>query len=574
MAAGERKELERVVTVLNSEFSAEFVDKEQELLQIERNIQNIKLELDIICRLSIEVKERTSFLHDGEEEVLLSNNNNFESASVECCDSPLAISGRHEVQDFHADNGLEAVDDHFVTKMHSEYHGNLISKTIIVGNTSKYLLNQSDSDGATHKWMVYVRGLPDDDISKYVKSVWFLLDPSYRPNDCIHVSVPPFQLVRRGWGEFPVRIQIIFHNWLNKPVDVIHRLTLDRTKTGQQMRGLETVVNLPLYFEDTEVSSQEGSTGYLSDLSNDKIPKSFLSHGRMMFLVKHDHPYSKIFYSGDQNSSVISSMHSFSDSPVLENYLKDLVNLVPLIGTPTEHQSFTASTLEEYSLWSRVKQNSCEWMRAVALKGLVHSRLLLPSHVNILSTREVVYWCRREGYTPFSMPVMYCKRCGKKTHDSGFLCCDLLDLNAVNSVSNLLPFFRNIQLPSSYNSTAMVNPCSSLPNLSKAEVLLQHDLSSYNMVQYSEDSMAIKGVLEKVGLDFKFPTDISLGSICYSMLYKAVQCFLRHLIHQALTDVKKSHQFNTCSILPIHVYQSLKGNAIFHFLLNQHQGVE
>lgn len=52
----------------------------------------------------------------------------------------------------------------------------------------------------------------------------------------------PFHLSRRGWGEFPVRVQIFFHCSLNKPVDIIHNLKLDRTYTGRQTLGIINTV--------------------------------------------------------------------------------------------------------------------------------------------------------------------------------------------------------------------------------------------------------------------------------------------------------------------------------------------
>ena len=37
-------------------------------------------------------------------------------------------------------------------------------------------------------------------------------------------SEPPFHLSRRGWGEFPVRVQIHFKDPRNKKIDIIHNL--------------------------------------------------------------------------------------------------------------------------------------------------------------------------------------------------------------------------------------------------------------------------------------------------------------------------------------------------------------
>uniref|UniRef100_A0A8D2ZGV7 YEATS domain-containing protein 2 n=1 Tax=Scophthalmus maximus TaxID=52904 RepID=A0A8D2ZGV7_SCOMX len=100
-------------------------------------------------------------------------------------------------------------------------------KTIVVGNVSKYIPpdKREENDQSTHKWMVYVRGSRrEPSIDHFVKKVWFFLHPSYKPNDLVEVSEPHFHLTRRGWGEFPVRIQIHFKDPRNKRIDIIHQL--------------------------------------------------------------------------------------------------------------------------------------------------------------------------------------------------------------------------------------------------------------------------------------------------------------------------------------------------------------
>ncbi|KAL3836439.1 hypothetical protein ACJMK2_021871, partial [Sinanodonta woodiana] len=124
-----------------------------------------------------------------------------------------------------------------------------VKKRIVVGNISRYIPvdKRDENDQATHKWMVYVRGSKEEPrIDHYVKKVWFFLHPSYRPNDLVEVSQSPFHLTRRGWGEFPVRVQLHFHDGRNKRVDIIHHLKLDRTYTGLQSLGAETVVDIEL----------------------------------------------------------------------------------------------------------------------------------------------------------------------------------------------------------------------------------------------------------------------------------------------------------------------------------------
>lgn len=39
-------------------------------------------------------------------------------------------------------------------------------------------------------------------------------------------SQAPYHLTRRGWGEFPVRVQLHFRNGVTKSVDIIHKLTV------------------------------------------------------------------------------------------------------------------------------------------------------------------------------------------------------------------------------------------------------------------------------------------------------------------------------------------------------------
>ena len=123
-------------------------------------------------------------------------------------------------------------------------------RTVIVGNTSQYLLKRFDRslhDRVTHKWMTYVRSTTNQPaLDSYVKSVTFFLHPTYAPNDIVTISKPPYQITRFGWGEFPVRVQLQFIDPLNKPVDILHPLKLDQTHSGEQMLGAETSANIQL----------------------------------------------------------------------------------------------------------------------------------------------------------------------------------------------------------------------------------------------------------------------------------------------------------------------------------------
>ncbi|KAH0623863.1 hypothetical protein JD844_007034 [Phrynosoma platyrhinos] len=130
---------------------------------------------------------------------------------------------------------------------------------------------REENDQSTHKWMVYVRGSRrEPSIDHFVKKVWFFLHPSYKPNDLVEVREPPFHLTRRGWGEFPVRVQIHFKDSRNKRIDIIHHLKLDRTYTGLQTLGAETVVDVELHRHSLreEYLFSHSSDSDLSDASN------------------------------------------------------------------------------------------------------------------------------------------------------------------------------------------------------------------------------------------------------------------------------------------------------------------
>lgn len=130
---------------------------------------------------------------------------------------------------------------------------------VAVGNTSMYIGDTGDASsssasatasaaaagGVTHKWLVYVQSKTARPVEDMVHKVRFFLHPSYKPNDVVDVSAAPFQIARRGWGEFPVRVQLFFHAHVQqKPLQIFHQLVLDQKRTGLQTMGAETVVEM------------------------------------------------------------------------------------------------------------------------------------------------------------------------------------------------------------------------------------------------------------------------------------------------------------------------------------------
>ena len=134
---------------------------------------------------------------------------------------------------------------------------------LIIGNVSKWIAPDQRDDASSHKWMMYVRGDKEQpDISHLVEKVRFELHPSYQPHHIIEITESPFQLTRRGWGEFGVRVSFSWRNHRDKMVSMVHNLKLDKTHTGMQTLGAETVVDVWLH----RLEEAEDHTRHVSEL--------------------------------------------------------------------------------------------------------------------------------------------------------------------------------------------------------------------------------------------------------------------------------------------------------------------
>ena len=337
-------------------------------------------------------------------------------------------------------------------------------KRIIVGNTSQYLNPSARStiDGSTHKWMVYVRGPSEEsNIASFVKAVRFFLHPSYHPNDIIRISKPPFHLTRYGWGEFPVRVQLEFTDKCNKHVDIIHNLVLDRTHTGHQTLGSETVVDLDLITADSLMLAEGTDLSSAKALNNNTIhpirslnnlrqrnavkseaassstcTTAELPHIRHIFLpastsvdqVYLDHSYAQIVVVSQRpkpptedamdTCEVSSSGQPGSEveTTSLDDFLHSMVKTVPLCGPESNGFHLVAPSIEHFRKWNIGRRRATEWMRALAMKRLIQT-LDPPLHAaTSLTTKQVMDWCRRNGYTPLDPATSpgqgFCKYCG------------------------------------------------------------------------------------------------------------------------------------------------------------------
>ncbi|KAK3772940.1 hypothetical protein RRG08_061092 [Elysia crispata] len=105
--------------------------------------------------------------------------------------------------EFKKEINLKETELQNIDKRHSRFK---IKKKIIVGNVSKYIPvdSREANDMSSHLsgWFMFV--LPKQtqtSLGLFVKSGSSCIH-SYKPNDLVEVSSPPFHLTRRGWGEF------------------------------------------------------------------------------------------------------------------------------------------------------------------------------------------------------------------------------------------------------------------------------------------------------------------------------------------------------------------------------------
>lgn len=141
--------------------------------------------------------------------------------------------------------------------------------------------------------MIYVVEPPQSKqpVGAFITCVRFHLHPSYKPNDVVDVTEPPFKLTRFGWGEFPIRIQLFFvDKRRNKAVDLIHHLKLDNSHSGKQLLGGERSIEIELDrntdFKDTRSSVPTLSNGATPPtLSTPQTPNA-------AFSAQHDSPSS------------------------------------------------------------------------------------------------------------------------------------------------------------------------------------------------------------------------------------------------------------------------------------------
>ena len=104
----------------------------------------------------------------------------------------------------------------------TENKASMVIKPLITGSVAYWLGKKADTT-VSHKWVVYLRGDNNEDLSTYVKEVVFTLHESF-VNKCRSFTKPPYEVHEVGWGEFDIIITIKFIDETLKPLELHHAL--------------------------------------------------------------------------------------------------------------------------------------------------------------------------------------------------------------------------------------------------------------------------------------------------------------------------------------------------------------
>ncbi|OXU25457.1 hypothetical protein TSAR_012047 [Trichomalopsis sarcophagae] len=282
------------------------------------------------------------------------------------------------------DRKIEASKSNTTATAPITYANYKTKQRIIVGNISKWIPPDLRGNNASHKWTVYIRDSEKSDLGQIISKVRFFLHPSYKPNDVVELISPPFHLARLGWGEFPIRVQLHFSNGIDKPVDIIHHLKLDRTFTGLQTIGSETVADIWISMKDTSVISIQKEAkkqdivlnNIKEEKSSDKqeepktTPKNKTSYQSEKFYTDHDYIVTNVKYDPEP------SCHS-QKVQVLQNHIVHNPQN-SIIGTET----CSSNDFKKINLGQNLKENPRTLLK------INHKKVLLNNKTVYISTHS------------------------------------------------------------------------------------------------------------------------------------------------------------------------------------------
>jgi len=101
-----------------------------------------------------------------------------------------------------------------------------IDKPFVYGSAAFWQGKNTSDSQHSHRWTVYLRGLENEDLSYFIKSVAFTLHQSFAEPTRVLYSAP-YEVSETGWGEFIIGITVTFHESSGlEPIQLQHMLKL------------------------------------------------------------------------------------------------------------------------------------------------------------------------------------------------------------------------------------------------------------------------------------------------------------------------------------------------------------
>lgn len=460
-----------------------------------------------------------------------------------------------------------------------------VKRRIIIGNAAKCIV---DADGATrmdetegpmvgaegnqptHKWRLYLKcprhiTEPSEDLRSFIKGARFFLHPNYRPRDIVDVAAPPFELVRTGWGEFPVRIQIHFWDPRNKPIEIVHPLRVVTVTSPKFVTAAEFAHDLDL---DRRTDFEAGL-----HMSNSKS------------LVE-----------------LPSALESAASNPQVsdEDVLIMCIGDFPLGGKRGKRAATVRyrplPSLEDFLRLDISEQRKHERNRADALCN----HLLNTFHTFTWTVDQVISWCREKGHTPASV-ARFVTALEESTQDSwtNLLFCRFCGLahlpqdkfEVLQKNCSLRP--RKIHVSSKTMGHDLLSNYELLPDTADAVKRLRTDYFGPTYIPYYEDppaAVSAKMTLMEEKLDEATLMDVwtserieelhllnyppnskTVPHFATRCVARAIKGFAKHLIQSSLAqipDSKERTDDRPVLLTPLHIYRAVSGNRDFDFLSN------
>lgn len=284
-----------------------------------------------------------------------------------------------------------------------------VRKTVVVGNTSTFVPDEQRDESAnyTHKWMVYIRGPKEEPVLDWVKKVRIVLHESYHPNDKVEILHPPFQLERRGYGEFPIDIYLFFFDKHFKPIKITHQLVLDKGTSNRTINGPETRVEIDLdetFYQLSKKKYNEQVAKYKKDREGSSEPslkKQKLSKVRQSSPTKQRERPPKSS-SQDSDTFIFNALPCMKFEVSLQRDMSNEEKLIhtlgskyPLIVKDGIAPYMCAKSSDEFMQWTIGKRKACERFRAQYVQKQLKEKYNLD-----IPTVNILKFLRKAGISP------------------------------------------------------------------------------------------------------------------------------------------------------------------------------